>query len=180
MNKLCLCLARTHLLGVVPTTNGLGDRAMLFINRKVHSHTRERSQNIGEKNASIGLVVSPGLQRHFDGDFGDLRTLSKGWVLFAQITVFLNVTTSLTHHPNRSAFYLFSPSGTNQEGILLSPLRRFGNRRFGSRGRHVKLRRRRAKGSRRRGRQENSQGSSGKLHLELCLYVQGDIQGHTT
>jgi hypothetical protein len=111
---------RTYLFDVIPTSHRFHKRPNLFIDSKFNPHARKRSENIREENTPIRLVVSPGLKRHFDCDFGNLGTFAKGGPLFTQVSVFLNVATGLTHHPHRCSFRLFTASGANQKWVLCS------------------------------------------------------------
>ncbi|KAL7464325.1 hypothetical protein ACHAXS_004700 [Conticribra weissflogii] len=89
----------------------------LFIDIEVNAHTRQRSQNITEKYASVSLVIPPRLQRNFNCNLWDLRPLPECRVLFAQIAVFLNVTPSLTHHPYRNTFGRLPASSTDEKRV---------------------------------------------------------------
>ena len=106
----------SYLFGIVPASNRVSDGAELLIDGEVNSHTREWSENVREQDAPVGLVVSPWLQRHFDGDLRDLRSFSKGWIFLTQITILLDMTTGLSHHPDRGTLRLFPSSCPNQQG----------------------------------------------------------------
>jgi len=107
-----------HLFDIVPVLDGVHDGAKLLVNGEFATNSGKRGQDIGEKNASIGLVVSPRLEGDLDGDFRDFGSLAEGGVLLAKIAVFLNVSSGLSHHPDGSALDLFALGGTDQEGIL--------------------------------------------------------------
>mmetsp|Transcript_40227 Transcript_40227/g.84491 ORF Transcript_40227/g.84491 Transcript_40227/m.84491 type:complete len:238 (-) Transcript_40227:132-845(-) len=106
-----------HLLHVIVRFQWFDDRSDLFVNVEFDTHAGEGSENVTEKNASIRLIIPPGLQRNLHGNIGDFTSFPEGGVLFAQIAVFLNVTSSLTHHPYRDAFGFLTAGGADEEGI---------------------------------------------------------------
>ena len=108
----------TYLLEVIPISDGVHDRSQLFVNGEFQSHAREGSEDIRKQNASISLVVSPRLKGNLYGDIRNFTTLTEGGVFFAKITVFLDVATSLSHHPNGGTFRLFATSSTDQKWVL--------------------------------------------------------------
>jgi hypothetical protein len=58
------------------------------------------------------------LEGYFNCHLWDLGSLSKRWILLAQIPIFLDMTTCLAHHPNWSAFDSLTTSRTNQKRIF--------------------------------------------------------------
>jgi hypothetical protein len=106
----------TYQFQIFLCTNGLCHNGSLgFIDDKLTAHTGKWRQNIRKENAAVGLVIAPGLQRNFDGHFGDFTPLTKGGIFLAEVAIGFDVTTSLSHHPNRSAFdIVFSAGGPNQ------------------------------------------------------------------
>ena len=110
------CMA--YLFGIFIRSNGLHNGSLLFINSKLHPHAGKRRQNIRKQDTSIRLIVSPWLERNFDGHFWYFRSLSKRGILLAQIPIFLDMTTCLSHHPNWSAFDSLTTSSANQEWVF--------------------------------------------------------------
>ena len=108
----------TYLLEVIPIFDGVHDRSQLFVNCEFQSHAWEGSEDIRKQNASIGLVVSPRLKGNLYGDLRNFTTLTEGGIFFTKITVFLDVTTSLSHHPNGGTFRLFTTGSTDQKWVL--------------------------------------------------------------
>mmetsp|Transcript_29460 Transcript_29460/g.63168 ORF Transcript_29460/g.63168 Transcript_29460/m.63168 type:complete len:376 (-) Transcript_29460:78-1205(-) len=107
-----------HPLDIVPILDGVHDGSELLIDGELTPDSGEGGQDIGEQNASVGLVVSPWLEGDLDGDLGDFAALTEGWVLLAEVTVFLDVSSGLSHHPDGCALDLLALGGTDQERIL--------------------------------------------------------------
>lgn len=105
------------LFHVVESLHGLHHRSYLLINIKLHAHSRQRSKNVTEQNASVRLVISPRLQRNLHSHFGNFTSLPKRRVLFAQFTIFLYMTTSLAHHPDWNTFGGFATGSANEERV---------------------------------------------------------------
>jgi len=114
----CETTIDTYRLQVVVRLDGRRhDGSQLFVNFELCAHSRKRRENVGKENASVGLVVAPGLQRHFDGHFGNLRPLAKGGILFHEIAVLLDVAARLAHHPDGRAFRFLALGGAYQERV---------------------------------------------------------------
>mmetsp|Transcript_3546 Transcript_3546/g.9374 ORF Transcript_3546/g.9374 Transcript_3546/m.9374 type:complete len:233 (-) Transcript_3546:202-900(-) len=109
---------RVDLFGVVPGLDGIHDWSEFVVDREFASDTGKGSQNIGKQDAPIGLVISPRLKGDLYGDFGDFTSLTECGPFFAQISVFFDVSSRLSHHPDGGSFDLFTLCGTDQEWIL--------------------------------------------------------------
>mmetsp|Transcript_6963 Transcript_6963/g.13267 ORF Transcript_6963/g.13267 Transcript_6963/m.13267 type:complete len:204 (+) Transcript_6963:328-939(+) len=108
---------KVHLLHVLVRSHRLDHRSHLLVDIELHSHTRQRRQNIAEENASVRLVIPPWLERYLDGDLGNFGTFAKRGVLFAEVAVFRDVTSGLTHHPDGDAFGFLAAGGADEEGV---------------------------------------------------------------